>query len=173
MNIFLTSEYRLFPSLSEVRDHRNYPAPGEIQIGDEFTGKGHPVWDSVHIAVFLDGTWKVVGEEEFGELVDGPGDCPFACTESRSYLVVGVSRRTEERQIIDYSWLSEQWELLDDDGDLLVEAAKEMSSKSPIVEAYASVLYKVEWHRSVDWETGVDEGNFEIVESIFNVEDLA
>jgi len=133
----------------------------------------HEVFESRAIAVFQDGKWIAIGDGDLGSLIDDPQkDCPVAWLSHTGSLVLGTMIRTNEPQCLDSeSWLHEEvgnWEF----DDLLQDALKELEKHSELpraLEARIDAIYTLQWESSVEWESGIDEGNFVIGHTMFAI----
>ncbi len=174
---FITASYRWLSSLAEIRDHeaRRAPAAGipEDCIRTMPEDYPHEVFNSRAIAAFQDGKWVPIGDGDLGALIDDPQkDCKVAWLSHYGSLALGTMIRTNERQCLDSeSWLNEEVENWGFD-DLLQDALKELEKNPELpraLEARIDAIYTLQWESSVDWESGIDEGNFTVGQTMFAI----
>ena len=169
---FLQANYRVLPNFSEIREweekHRNWDQRGDNL--DFRPDVHHEIFESKGIVLFQDGGWRktTVNGESFEDAYDSGFDFPVAYVESTGVLGLGKWQRQNPRQILDWSnYLGEEESYMDWQ-DIILASSKEFS-KDLSREQFLSSLLELTWHKSVDWETGIDEGNFKIEREIFSI----
>jgi len=165
---FLQANYRVLPSFAEVREHE-----AAMILKSENTiifrpSSHHEIFDSKGIIVFKDGQWvDALKDALFEAMFERGEDYPVAYVESTGVLGLGKWMKTEKSSTLDWSrWLGEEESYIEWT-DVLLSATKEFGDLSR--EQYLSCLLRLEWSPSVDWESGIDEGSFEIVEEIYSI----
>lgn len=165
---FLQANYRVLPSFEEIRSWENkYNKTSSGELIFSVTSH-HEIFDSEGIIIFRNGKWEdALSEELFEDLLERGEDYPVAYVESTGVLGLGKWMKTEKSSTLDWSrWLDEEAGYVDW-REIILAATKEFGDLS--CEQYLSCLLRLEWSPSIDWESGIDEGGFEIVEEIFNI----
>ena len=164
---FLQANYRVLPSFSEIinwENKYNKTSNGELIFS---VTSHHEIFESEGIVIYKDGEWLAATDGLFEEAFENNLDYPVAYIESTGVLGLGKWMKSEKSSTLDWSrWLDEE-ESYVEWTETLLSATKEFGDLSK--EQYLSCLLRLEWNPSVDWESGIDEGGFEIVEEIFAV----
>lgn len=169
---FLQANYRVLPDFSEIKVHeeRLLDVPKNDGLIRSFPNEyHHEIFESKGIILFKDGKWEKCSSGDFETVFDSNEEYPVAFIDSTTVLGLGVwSKIKGGRSEINWNrWLQQEDDYMEWD-EMLLDAAKHFS-KDLTREYYLSCLYELYWHPSVDWETGIDEGNFEISRTIFNI----
>jgi len=166
MNCYLQPNYRVLPNLSEVREHekaRESASPRSLIHWKP--DSPHEIFESMAVVKFQNGKWQSCSIED--EFDDGE-DYPVAYVNSVGAFCLGKSVKTNSRQHLNWdAWLSEEISY-QDWSEILLAATKEFS-EDLTCEQFLSSLIELNWHSSVDWETGIDEGGFEAGEESFKI----
>ncbi len=165
---FLQANYRVLPSFQEIKDReesRLKRSNGELI---SFSATHHDIFDSKGIIVFKDGEWiDALKNALFEAMLERGEDYPIAYVESTGVLGLGKWMKAEKTSTLPWSyWLGEE-ESYVEWTEVIISATKEFGDLTK--EQYLSSLLRLEWSPSIDWESGIDEGGFEIVEEIFSI----
>ncbi len=169
---FLQANYCVLPSFSEIREweekYKNWEQKGDNL--DFRPNVHHEIFDSQAVILFQDGKWRktTVSGEGFEDAFDAGMDFPVAYIESTGNLGLGKWVKRKGYTLDWSAWLGEEESYMDWQ-DILLAASKEFSEDLS-QEQFLSSLLELEWSPSVDWETGIDEGNFEIKREIFSID---
>jgi len=180
MKFYITATYQMLTSLSQIREHEVAIAPkGELPQGvvsDIPPAWKHPVFDCKAVVVKVNGEWEPVDEADIIELLAKEGDCAIAWVDHVEGLTVGIAS-AHSALASDFGWLSEEinskpWD------EMLVDALKTLEKETEAPPASRtlcglvdlrgtlgyciSLIYPMRWESSVDRESGIDEGGFEI-----------
>lgn len=179
MKYFINVEYYYEPNLKEIRYNEELKEKSDDMSSFTCQYNPHEIFDCSSVAIFQNNIWKIVGGIEFADLSDSETeDFPVLYIRSKSIVYVGRNSKPQENKtssINPYDWLSEYTdEYTMDWDDILLEAANsyfiwENVGFYPEEENLLSTLYQLEWKKSICWESGQDEGGFEITEHITDI----
>lgn len=166
MNCYLQPNYRVLPNLLEIREHE--AAKESNPLDDQISwrpSEHHEIFESMAVIKFENDKWQKCSIED---VFDGEEDFPVAYIVSVGYFCVGKNIRRNDRQHLNWdAWLSEEISY-QDWPELLLEASKDFSEDLSREQFLSSVM-ELKWNPSVDWETGIDEGGFEVFKESFQI----
>lgn len=152
----------MFPNLEEIRlwekrfDEQQDHSPNNAEH--------HDIFDSRATAIFKDGKWQECCIED---VYDSEQDCPVAYIEDFKSVAVGKWQYDEKKGYVGNGWMDDYIGDMDMP-PILIDISEHFGTDFS-KEMYMSCLAKLEFFSSIDWETGIDEGSFEIVEYLFHI----
>lgn len=163
-NFRVTASYWFYPTLAKFKAER------EQAERDKEAGLIHycppvPNFEESRAMAFYEGNnWRLAKDEmEVDDFIRDGTDVPMIYLYEVSTVQAGIKYKTNDRHDISGGWLSEELSYIDWN-DLIIDAAKLLQSLK--YEACIHLLYPMGWESSVDWETGIDEGGFQIGEGV-------